>query len=196
MAALTFDDGPSIPFTSDILDILKKHQVKATFFLLGNRAEQQPELVKRIYREGHEIGNHSWSHKRFIFKTPSFIREEIDKTDNLIRELGYTGTIHFRAPYGNKFLVLPWILHKMNRPHILFDVIAKDWEFPPPQLITDRIIEQLHPGAIIVLHDGDGDHFVDPETRINTVDSLESLIKETRANGYQLVTISELLKQE
>jgi len=189
VAALTFDDGPAIPYTQRILDILRQHNIKATFFLLGSEAQKYPDLVQRIYKEGHEIGNHSWSHARLIFKTPSFIREEIESTDQLIRKLGYTGPLHFRAPYGNKLLILPWILKSMDKPHILFDVIPKDWERPSPQIIVQRIAEHLHPGAIILLHDGGGE-------RSNTVNALELVLAYMKENGYQLLTISELVKMD
>lgn len=194
IVALTFDDGPSVPFTSDILDILKEEGVKATFFILGKHGSVHPELVQRIYQEGHEIGNHSWSHARLIFKTSAFIRNEIERTDQLIRTLGYTGPLHFRAPYGNKLLMLPWILKSMKRPHILFDVIAKDWEKPPPHIMTQRIMEQLHPGAIILLHDADADNI--EEDRSMTVQALKAIIEAVRAQGYQFLTISALLKED
>lgn len=194
IVALTFDDGPSIPFTSNILDILRKHEIKATFFILGKHAQSHPQLIQRIYQEGHEIGNHSWSHKRLIFKTPKFIRNEIERTDQLIRDLGYLGPIPFRAPYGNKLLILPWILKSMKRPHILFDVIAKDWEEPPPYVITQRIMEQLHPGAIILLHDADEDNI--KGDRLKTVQALKSIIESIKSQGYQFLTVSELLAED
>ena len=193
IVALTFDDGPSVPFTSHILNTLKEHGVKATFFILGKHGQLYPEIIQRTYQEGHEIGNHSWSHERLIFKTPRFIRDEIERTDQLIRTTGYGGYIPFRAPYGNKFLILPWILKNMDRPHILFDIIPKDWEAPPPDIITQRIMEQLHPGAIILLHDGNGDNVADDRSK--TVQALESLIKKAKEQGYQFLTISELLAE-
>jgi len=150
--------------------------------------------VQRIYREGHEIGNHSWSHQRLIFKTPTFIRNEIEHTDQLIRSLGYQGPIHFRAPYGNKFLILPWILKSMDRAHILFDVIAKDWEESSPHIIAQCIMEQLHPGAIILLHDADGDNI--SGDRSGTVQALKLVIGKAKAQGYQFLTVSELLARD
>ena len=95
VVALTFDDGPS-SHTQEILDILRLHNVQATFFLLGKHAEQHPNLVRQIYEEGHDIGNHSFSHEPLIFKSLAFIREEINKTDQIIRLSGYPRTIHFR----------------------------------------------------------------------------------------------------
>ncbi len=186
--ALTFDDGPSPIFTPQILDILKKHIIKATFFVLGEKAQKYPELLKRIYEEGHEIGNHSWSHRRLIFKSPSFIRREILETDRIIREAGYKGPIHFRAPYGNKLIILPWILKTMDRPHILFDIIPKDWELPSPHLISQRVMDELHPGAIILLHDGDGD-------RSNAVTALDGLIADINKRGYKFLKITDLLRE-
>ncbi len=188
LVALTFDDGPSLPFTAEILDILKKHNVKATFFVLGGNAEKYPELLKRMYKEGHEIGNHSWSHERLVFKTPKFIKDEIESTDKIIRASGYDGPIHFRAPYGNKLIILPWILKSMNRPHILFDLIAKDWEFPTAQVMTQRVIDGLHPGAIILFHDGGGD-------KSNVVQALDLVIIGIKQRGYELLKINDLIQE-
>ncbi|MBA2628945.1 MAG: polysaccharide deacetylase family protein [Rickettsiaceae bacterium] len=193
IVALTFDDGPSVPVTNDILDLLKEYQIKATFFILGKHAQIYPELVQKIYQDGHELGNHSWSHERLIFKSPTFIRNEIEHTDKVIRSLGYLGPIHFRAPYGNKLLVLPWILDGMNRPHILFDVIAKDWEDYSPHIIAKLVIEQIHEGAIILLHDADGDGNAD---RSKTTQALKIIIENVKSRGYKFVPISELLKED
>ena len=193
VVALTFDDGPS-SHTQEILDILRLHNVQATFFLLGKHAEQHPNLVRQIYEEGHDIGNHSFSHEPLIFKSLAFIREEINKTDQIIRLSGYPRTIHFRAPYGRKLIGLPWILHKANRPHILFDVIPDDWASPGVATIVNRILAQTKPGSIILCHDGNGDNI--GQDRLQTVQALPIVIQKLKANGYQFVTISELLEIE
>jgi len=188
--ALTFDDGPS-EHTGEILKILRSHEVPATFFLLGQNAEQFPELVRQIYEGGHEIGNHSYSHQPFIFKTLAFIREEIEKTDQVIRRAGYQGTIHFRAPYGRKLIGLPWILYQSKRPHILFDVIPDDWASPGVATIVNRILAQTKPGSIILCHDGNGDRT--GEDRLQTVQAMPIAIEKLKADGYRFVTVSELL---
>lgn len=128
--------------------------MQATFFLMGQHAEQFPNLVKRIYKEGHEIGNHSYSHPRFVSKSLDFIRQEIESTDAIIRNLGYTKRIHFRAPYGKKRVRLPWFLYKSRRPHILFDVTPGDWTNPGVNVIVKRVVNQVKPGSIILFHDG------------------------------------------
>lgn len=190
VVALTFDDGPSF-YTEEILDILRLHKVQATFFLLGQNIEQFPVLAQQIYKEGHEMGNHSYSHQSLIFKSCAFIREEIEKTDQLIKESGYQGIIHFRAPYGRKLLGLAWVLYKSKRPHILFDVIPDDWACPGVTAIVNRVLSQTKPGSIILFHDGNGDNVA--QDRSQTVQALSLIIKELKTAGYQFVTISELL---
>ncbi len=188
--ALTFDDGPS-SYTEKILNVLRENGVQGTFFLLGRNAEKFPHLVRQIQEEKHEIGNHSYSHQPLIFKSQAFIRDEIEKTDAIIRHSGYSGTIHFRAPYGRKLLGLPWILQQSNRPHILFDVIPDDWACPGVSKIVDRVLASAKPGSIVLFHDGNGDEV--GEDRSQTVQATEIVIQRLRADGYRFVTISELL---
>lgn len=188
---MTFDDGPSY-HTREILDILRSYEVQATFFLLGKNAAQFPMLVRHIHEEGHEIGNHSYSHEPLIFKPLAFIQEEIEKTDHIIRQSGYQGPIHFRAPYGRKLILLPWMLYKAKRPHILFDVIPDDWASPGVETIVNRILAQTKPGSIILCHDGNGDE--NGLNRSQTVQAIPLVIEKLRVAGYQFVTISELLK--
>lgn len=193
VVALTFDDGPS-SYTQEILALLQEKGVHATFFLLGKNAERHPALVRQIYQEGHEIGNHSYSHLPLIFKSSSFIREEIEKTDRIIRQSGYLGPIHFRAPYGRKLFALPWILSQLGRPHILFDVIPDDWASPGVLTIVERILAQVRPGSIILCHDGNGDSR--GQERSQTVQATAIVIEKLRDAGYQFVTISELLETD
>ena len=100
---------------------------------MGKYANEFPKIAKRIISEGHQIGNHSWSHKDLIFRSPWFVKSEIIKTDNNLRSIGYNDEIFFRSPKGRKLIVLPWILSRMNRPNILFDAVAVDWETSVPQ---------------------------------------------------------------
>lgn len=191
VVALTFDDGPS-PDTQGILDVLRAHAVPATFFILGKNAEQLSHLLRQIYVEGHELGNHSYSHQPLVFKSLAFIREEIEKTDQVIRLSGYEGTIHFRAPYGRKLIGLPWVLYKSQRSHILFDVIPDDWAGPGVDTIVNRILAQTKPGSIILCHDGSGDDRGQGGSQ--TTEALPVVIRELKAAGYRFVLISELLK--
>src|SRR5699024_8771262 len=111
VVALTFDDGPGVN-TDKILDILRENDVKGTFYLTGDEIENSMTEGVKIVEAGHEIGNHSFSHKRMVLKSPSFIKDEIEKTDELIRQIGYEGDITFRPPYGKRLLILPHYLSK------------------------------------------------------------------------------------
>src|SRR4051812_17192367 len=114
VVALTFDDGPTRN-VEDILPLLKAYNAKATFFLIGNEIKKNPAEAKKIADSGNQIGNHSYSHNRMVFKSPSYIKEEIQKTDQLIRQAGYRGEIDFRPPNGKKLVGLPYYSYKHNR---------------------------------------------------------------------------------
>jgi len=186
VVALTFDDGPVNPYTEEVLDILKKHKIKATFFVTGQNAQHNQDIIRRIYDEGHEIGNHTWSHPQLTHKSAAYVRQQIDSTDSILRKIGYKGEIHFRSPYALKPLVLPGILKSLHKEHILFDVDPSDWKRPSSKTIAQRILTQVHPGSIILLHDGGGD-------RTNTVGALKRVICTLSREGYGFVKISDLL---
>jgi len=188
VVALTYDDGPSKGFTEKILEVLKKQDVRATFFCVGERIEKNTDLFKQIYLNGHEIGNHTWSHELLLMKKCKFIKEQIQKTDNLIKSLGYEKTIFFRPPYGQGFVNLHNCLEKTKRKSILFDAYGYDWDKPGVKRIVKRILKKTKPGSIILLHDGPCS---DPK---QVVPATEILIKKLKSSGYRFVTISELLE--
>lgn len=184
--ALTYDDGPNPPYTDKLLDTLERLQVKATFFVIGKNVEKYPQIAREIFLKGHELGNHSYSHLPLIWKKPSFIKSEIEKTDRLIRKLGVEGEIHFRSPFGFKLLLLPYILANMHKKNILWNVDPKDYAASKAEVIESHVLERVQPGSIILLHDGGGD-------RSLTIAATESLIQKLQAKGYQFKTVSELL---
>jgi len=195
VVALTFDDGPNPPFTNQILNVLKKYEIKATFFVVGERCEQFPETVKQIYSSGHELGNHTWSHNVLILKSSKFIYNEINSTDKILRDLGYTEPIHFRSPKGMKFVGLAIILAKTNRDNILFNVVGWDWSCPGVEKIVKNVVNSVSPGSIILLHDGNGDNNKEITDRSQTVAATEIIIQRLKKRGYSFVTISELLQK-
>jgi len=188
VVALTFDDGPTPQFTEAILGTLTQHQVKATFFLTGQEVEKNPQLVEQILAAGHQVGNHSYSHQRMVFKSPSFVASEIEKTDALLRMTGVTGEIVFRPPYGKKLLVLPWYLQQNQRLSVTWDVAPED--FPAvrddAQTLAQFTIEQTKPGSIILLHVMYGSRQVSQQ-------AVPLVIEGLKAAGYRFVTIDELL---
>lgn len=186
VVALTFDDGPSAAWTPTLLELLARHEVQATFFLVGSRVAENPTLAQRIWQAGHQVGNHSWSHTFLVGKSATYAREEIEKTDALLRELGYMHEIYFRAPYGCKGIVLSSVLCSLHKMHALFDVITWDWNNPGVAEITRRACKAVHPGSIILLHDGGGD-------RSQTLQATEEIILHLKERGYRFVTVAQLL---
>lgn len=121
VVALTFDDGPT-KNVEQVLHLLEQYNAKATFFLIGQDIEKFPEETKAIIEADHQVGNHTFSHARMIFKSPTFIKEEIDKTDELIHEAGYKGEIDFRPPNGKKLVFLPYYLKQQEKETITWNI--------------------------------------------------------------------------
>lgn len=188
VVALTFDDGPVTSTADEIVSTLRQHNVKATFFLCGAQMAEAPGVAESLLAEGHEIGNHSWSHTRMVLKTPRFIREEIEKTDALIRQAGYRGRIHFRAPYCKKLVLLPWYLYRNNRISITWDVDPEsrsDIDADTQKIVAD-VLARVRPGSIVLLHPW-------YRGRSRTRQAVPAIIAGLRQRGYEFVTVSELL---
>ena len=186
VVALTFDDGPSPANTEAVLEVLARHGVKATFFMVGRNVEQHRELAARVLAEGHQLGNHSYSHERLVFKSPAFVEEEVSKTDTLLREVGAQGDIPFRSPFGKKLLVLPWVLSRHGKTNVLFDVVPDDHATQDADLIAKRVLDEARPGSILLLHDGWA-------RKPGTLEATGRIIEALQARGYRFVTVSELL---
>lgn len=183
IVALTFDDGPT-KNVDQLLPLLDEYNAKSTFFLIGNEIEKHPEEAKKIVEAGHQIGNHTYSHKRMVLKSSSFIEEEIEKTDELIRSIGYEGEIDFRPPYGKKFLGLPFYLNKTNRETIMWSLDPETYYTSVDEKIN-YVMENIQPGSIILLHpmyDQTG----------GTLQVVETILKELMNEGYRFVTVDEL----
>ena len=185
--ALTFDDGPHPPYTERLLDVLAKHNVKATFFMIGNRIEKHAETVHRVIAEGHQLGNHSYSHPVLGFLPPSIVQREIERTDSLLRQVGVTGEIVFRAPILTRFLPVAWVLAKENRTHISCNVWSWDWTTQNPDRIVQSVLKKVKPGSIIVFHDGKAENA--QANRSGTVEATDRIIAALKREGYQFSTI-------
>jgi len=188
VVALTFDDGPAPGYTDSVLTILADSNVHATFFVVGSALAQHFDLGRRVLRAGHELGNHSYSHHRLVFKTPSYVRREVEQTDSLIRAAGQDQATHFRPPYGKRLVILPWFLSRSHRVTVLWDLepdtypeVARD-----PARVVDYVVKRVRPGSIILLH-------VESRGRAPARMALPPLIGALRAAGYEFVTVSELI---
>jgi peptidoglycan/xylan/chitin deacetylase (PgdA/CDA1 family) len=189
LVALTFDDGPNDPATSRILDVLAEKDVKATFFVLGENALVYPDTLRREVAEGHAVGDHSFRHRKrdTLF---GFRYDELTKTQRIIESIAGIRPALYRSPNG---FHTPWQLWNVRRAGLTtvhWDVQTLDWERPDPDTIVKRVLDHVHPGAIVLMHDGDDtNHGSD---RTPTIEALPKLIDALRARGYRLVTVPQL----
>ncbi|MGG3988796.1 polysaccharide deacetylase family protein [Bacillus smithii] len=185
VVALTFDDGPT-KNVDQLLPLLDKYNAKATFFVIGNELEKNLEEGKKIAQAGHQIGNHSYSHKRMVFKTPSFIQQEIEKTNTLIRKTGYKGPIDFRPPYGKKLVGLPYYLNKHHMDTITWN-LEPDTYYTSVSDKVDYVKKNVKPGSIILMHpmyDDTG----------KELKAIEGILADLSKEGYKFVTVNQLQK--
>jgi peptidoglycan-N-acetylglucosamine deacetylase len=185
--ALTFDDGPSAKLTPKLLDLLAEHHIKATFFLIGENAAENPELVARETREGHEVANHSWSHPNFGKMSDDGVRGQLRKTDDTIKSaMGKSPTL-MRPPYGS---ITPrqkkWIHQDFGYKIVLWDVDPLDWRRPGPAAVCNRIVKNTRAGSIVLAHD------IHP----GTIEAMPCVLKDLEAKGFKFVTVSELIAME
>jgi peptidoglycan/xylan/chitin deacetylase (PgdA/CDA1 family) len=185
VVALTFDDGPSERGLAAVLPVLEQRGIKATFFLIGRTLERDPSLGSRLVRAEHEIGNHTYQHKPMLFRSLASMADEVERTDALIRRIGFRGPIHFRPPGGRKLLGLPWYLAATHRRTIMWDVDPESYVEAASDLVA-YTREHVRPGSIIILH---------PMTRPGdeTRAALPALVDGLIADGYRFVTVTELL---
>jgi len=189
VVALTFDDGPMPGKTQSILEILQEHDTKATFFLVGEAVSAHPQETALIIKAGHEVGNHSYTHQRMVFKSTAFISDELKRTDDALRKAGAAGAIHFRPPYGKKLVVLPYYLWRN-------DILSIGWDVEPETYgqagnnatdISQHVINNVKPGSIVLLH-------VMFKSREPTMNAVAQIIQGLKTKGYRFLTVSELLE--
>ncbi|MDE2141894.1 MAG: polysaccharide deacetylase family protein [Elusimicrobia bacterium] len=181
--ALTFDDGPS-PYTAQVLDVLKREGVKATFFLCGENAERYPELVRRIRAEGHQIGNHTYSHPYLYLMREADIASEIDRTQTILEKISGSRPTLFRPPYGVRWFSLWPLLRERGLTMVMWSDRGYDGRFDA-RGVAKTTLDQLAPGAIILLHDGFETHAPSDVDRSATVGALPAIIAGVRKAGYR-----------
>jgi peptidoglycan/xylan/chitin deacetylase (PgdA/CDA1 family) len=191
--ALTFDDGPNEPYTSQVLDILKTFGVRATFFLVGENVERFPGVVKRTAEEGHEIGNHGYDHSVLPIRSPAYIRDQIVRTHGLIEQITGARPRLFRPSHGWRN---PWV-HGIAREAgclpVAWTLGVWDTDRPGTPAIVRRTLRGLENGCVLLLHDGRGtEHGADTS---QLVGALPAIIRGARDAGYQFLSLSEMARE-
>ncbi len=183
--AMTFDDGPNPKLTPKLLDMLAARHIKATFFVIGQNAAAYPELVARIVREGHEIGNHSWSHPNLARMSDESVRLQLKRTDEAIQRAANIRPVLLRPPYGSiTTRQKQWIHDQFGYEIIIWDVDPLDWRRPGPMVVSNRILRETRPGSIVLSHD------IHP----GTIEAMPATLDQLAAKGFKFVTVSELIK--
>lgn len=182
--AMTFDDGPHANLTPQLLDILSERRIRATFFVIGSRVAPHAAILSRIAAEGHEIGNHTWSHPSLSALGDGGILTEIDRTTRAIQDVVGRPPAVMRPPYGNLTGRQRQMVHaERNLPTILWSVDPEDWRRPGAGVVTSRIVTASHPGGIVLAHD----------IQTGTVRAMPATLDTLIARGYEFVTVSELI---
>lgn len=182
--ALTFDDGPHPRHTPMLLDILAQHRVKATFYVIGSLVRRYPEIARRIVAEGHEIGNHTWTHPTLSRLGTRSVLREIDRTQQMVWDTVGAVPVTMRPPYGAITRRQSRMLQQeRNLPTVVWSVDPEDWRRPGSSVVANRMIRGARPGAIILAHDIHGP----------TVRAVPAALQGISARGLRFVTMSELL---
>jgi peptidoglycan-N-acetylglucosamine deacetylase len=183
--ALTFDDGPNQKLTPRLLDLLAQHHIHATFFVVGENAAEYPEILQRAVREGHEIGNHSWSHPNFAKMSEESVRSQVKRTEAAIVSATGTRPTLLRPPYGSiTTRQKRWLHDELGYEIILWDVDPLDWKNPDPSVVANRILKETRSGSIVLSHD----------IHAQTIEAMPQTLRELEEKGFKFVTVSELLK--
>lgn len=177
--ALTFDDGPHQKNTIEILDLLDQYDAKATFFMLGNRVDFYPDIAKMVADKGHEIGNHTWNHKDLTTLNKEEGIQEVEKTNEIIRNATGRESTVFRPPYG---AVNEQVQNAISSRAVFWTIDTLDWKSRNPNEILKIVQENVKDGSIILMHD----------IHATSVQAVEPILKYLKAEGYELVTVSEL----
>ena len=187
VASITFDDGPNPVATPRILDILKRQDVHATFFVLGRHADRWPALVRRMADEGHQLGNHGYHHRKLHRRTPGYVRDDLARGADAIERASGVRPAHFRAPHGFRS---PWvtpIARALGERTVGWSLGVWDSARPGADEIVRRALDGMRAGSILLLHDGDG-YDADGD-RTQTAEAMPRIIDGLRGRGVRFVTL-------
>jgi len=189
--ALTFDDGPNDPHTLKLLDTLAKHDVRATFFMIGGYVRQRPDIARAVAEAGHEIGNHTFTHSLLILKSAAETRTELIDCGHALQDAIGEHSNLFRPPFGGRRPATLGVAGELGLKTLMWNVTGYDWNAPPAETIEKKVARQMRGGDVILLHDGS--HRGMGADRTQTVIATENLIRQYRDQGYAFVTANGMV---
>lgn len=186
VVALTFDDGPVPALADSIARVLAARGAKATFFMIGNELQAAPDAGRRLLADGHELGNHTWTHRRMVLLTDGILRLEIDRTDSLLRAIGVQGTPLMRPPYAYKLIGLPRYLARTGRTMALWDIEPDSYPevAATSEGIVRHVLERVRPGSVILLHPW-------YPARRTSLEAIGPLVDSLKARGYRVTSLRD-----
>jgi len=190
--ALTFDDGPNDPHTLRLLEVLARHNVRATFFLIGRYVQQRPDIVREIVQARHIIGNHTFTHPLLTFKSSADVRKELTDCRAAIQDAVGEHSNLFRPPFGGRRPAVLRIARQLGLEPVMWNVTGYDWSAPPAPVIEKKVSRQIRGGDVILLHDGG--HKQMGADRSQTVLATDYLITRYKSEGYNFLTIQHMLE--
>jgi len=190
--ALTYDDGPNDPHTLKLLDVLAKHDVRATFFMIGRYVRQRADIVREVASAGHVIGNHTFTHPLLIFESAIQTRSELEACRAALTDAIGEHSNFFRPPFGGRRPATLHIARTLGLQTIMWNVTGYDWNAPPAAEIEKKVSRQIRGGDVVLLHDGG--HKAMGADRSQTLLATDSLIQRYKDQGFEFVTVTEMLK--
>jgi peptidoglycan/xylan/chitin deacetylase (PgdA/CDA1 family) len=194
LLALTYDDGPNDPYTWRLLDLLERHGVKATFFLIGRFVQQRPEIARAVVAAGHSIGNHTWSHPNLVFASAADARRQLQQTQQAIFDAAGVEPQLFRPPFGGRRPVTLRIARAMGLQPIMWNVSCYDWKAISADEIFGHAERQIRGGNVILLHDGEY-HRIGVD-RSRSIAASERILSRYQGDGYEFATIPEMMERQ
>jgi len=190
--ALTYDDGPNDPHTLRLLDVLARHNINATFFVIGSYVRRCPEIVREIVRAGHTVGNHTFTHPLLTFKSETEIRQQLSNCQSALEDAIGAHSNLFRPPFGGRRPAVLRLAGELALKTIMWSVTGYDWKAPPAAVIERKVTRQIRGGDVILLHDGG--HNKMGEDRCQTVIATDHLLTRCKAEGYEFVTVPQMME--
>lgn len=190
--ALTFDDGPNDPHTLRLLEVLAKHDVQTTFFVIGKYAKKRPDILREITKSGHVMGNHTFTHPNLIFASLARVKSELQQCQAVIAEMTGDAPQFFRPPWGGRKPGTLQTARSLGLEPVMWNVTGYDWQGKPADYIESKIRGQVRGGDVILLHDGSHAEF--GADRSQTVVATDRLIGHYKSQGFEFATIPEMMK--